>query len=75
MEKGHLNDLLEDKRKENKILTKAIEQANQNKISFAVERLEEVKKWVIEYSDLKGQNWDNTLRFLNNQIKQLKEMK
>ena len=50
-------------------------QANQDKISFAVEQLKKVKEWVVDYSDLKGQNWDHTLKFLNNQIKQLKEMK
>lgn len=38
----HFYGLLEDKRKENKILIKAIEQANQDKISFAVDILEEL---------------------------------
>lgn len=48
---------------------------NQDKIEFAIAELKKVKKWVIEYSDLRGQNWEHTLRFINNQIKQLKEGK
>lgn len=43
-EKGHLKDLLEDKRKENKILVKAIEQANLSKTEFAIQQLQRVKE-------------------------------
>lgn len=50
------------------------EEVHQDKISFAVEQLEKVKEWVINYSDLKGQNWDHTLNYLNNKIKQLREI-
>ena len=49
-EKGHINDLLEDKRKENKILVKTIEQTNQDKISFAVEQLEKVKGLIANHT-------------------------
>lgn len=81
-EKSHLNDLLEDKRKENGILIKAIEQAYQDKISFAVEQLEKVRK-ILNKSDESGyiiqfRSMNDRLNFykeFDNQIKQLKEMK
>lgn len=72
-EKGHLNDLFEDKRKENKILIKAIEQANQDKISFAVEQLEKVKE---EFDCIYSNDTYTPYQIadkIDNQIKQLKE--
>ena len=75
--------MLEDKRKENKILVKTIEQTNQDKISFAIEQLEKVK----EEMDLRprgvSKGWKNkeydtlveedVYEVIDNQIKQLKE--
>ena len=74
-EKCHISDLLEDKRKENKILVKTIEQTNQDKISFALEQLEKVKENIhyllsFDYNLLSKVNEQ-----FDNQIKQLKEMK
>lgn len=88
-EKGHLNDLIEEKRKENKILIKAIEKSNQDKISFAVEKLTELKKWIDEMLNGWKTNQDvnqltragiclsleNVGYKIDNQIKQLKEGK
>ena len=55
----HFYGLLEDKRKENKILIKAIEQANQDKISFAVEQINELRK---EFAKrYVGYNWDDNI--------------
>jgi hypothetical protein len=69
-----------------------LEQANQDKISFCIERLEEVKAVIKarldiieenysedfydrkEYIDMSVEN-DNILKAIDNQIKQLKEMK
>lgn len=68
----HFYGLLEDKRKENKILIKTIEQANQDKISFAVETLEKVKEEAKHY----GYEFSKSMHeYIDNQIKQLKEMK
>ena len=49
-EKGHISDLLEDKRKENKILVKTIEQTNQDKISFCIKQLEKVKGLIANHT-------------------------
>lgn len=40
---------------------------------LAISELENVKKWVVEYSDLKGQNWSHALNYLNKRINELKE--
>lgn len=86
----HFYGLLEDKRKENKILIKAIEQASQDKISFALEQLEKVKELLLEnlydiYSkpseiwDKYGDLYDVVVEgavngTIDNQIKAIKEM-
>lgn len=60
-------------------LVKENEKLHQDKISFAVEQLEKVK-WFIEdvdyaYGDEDFINRADTMEFVDNQIKQLKEMK
>ena len=45
-----------------------------NSKKLAISELENVKKWVVEYSDLKGQNWSHTLNYLNKRINELKEL-
>lgn len=48
----------------------------QKEVSFgkqlAIQELEKVKDFICDYSEMTGQAWDHTLRFLNNQIKELK---
>ena len=81
-EKGHLNDLLEEERKEKKILIKAIEQADQDKISFALEQLEKVLKILEEKQFYKKEDTAYCVHpaqiaeYIDNQIEELKkEMK
>lgn len=60
---AELEEQLKDLQEKEKVISR----------EFAIEQLRKVKEWVINYSDLKGQNWSHTLNYLNNQIKQLKE--
>lgn len=39
---------------------------------LAIDELEKVKEFICDYSEITGQVWNHTLRFLNNQIKELK---
>ena len=78
----HFYGLLQDKRKENKILMKAIEQANQDKISFAVEQFQELKKSLRDKVCLMENDehcypqnvihWQDVVAIIGNQIEELK---
>ena len=44
----------------------------QNQAQLAIQELEKVKDFICDYSEITGQAWRHTLRFLNNKIKELK---
>lgn len=49
--------------------------ANQSAINInyiAIQELEKVKDFICDYSEITGQAWNHTLRFLNNRIEELK---
>ena len=50
----------------------AIKELKQNQTQLAIEELEKVKNFICDYSEITGQAWNHTLRFLNNRIKELK---
>lgn len=43
-----------------------------NQKELAIQELEKVKNFICDYSEITGQAWNHTLRFLNNKIKELK---
>lgn len=51
-----------------------LEQANQDKISFAVERLLNVRSFICECTEIKEPDYTKVCDFIDNQIRQLKEM-
>ena len=44
----------------------------QTQTQLAIQELEKVKNFICDYSEITGQVWNHTLRFLNNRIKELK---
>lgn len=44
----------------------------QTQTQLAIQELEKVKNFICDYSEITGQAWNHTLRFLNNKIKELK---
>lgn len=53
---------------ENELVDKVKEPQTQ----LAIQELEKVKDFICDYSEITGQVWNHTLRFLNNRIKELK---
>lgn len=51
---------------------KCLTERIKNQTQLAIQELEKVKDFICDYSEMTGQAWDHTLRFLNNQIKELK---
>ena len=49
-----------------------IKKSNKDQIQLAIQELEKVKNFICDYSEITGQVWNHTLRFLNNRIKELK---
>ena len=52
--------------------SEAIKELKQNQTKLAIQELEKVKNFICDYSEITGQAWNHTLRFLNNRIKELK---
>ena len=52
--------------------TETIKELKQNQTQLAIQELEKVKNFICDYSEITGQAWNHTLRFLNNRIKELK---
>lgn len=44
----------------------------ENQTQLAIAELEKVKNFICDYSEITGQAWNHTLRFLNNKIKELR---
>ena len=49
-----------------------VKRIEQDQTQLAIQELEKVKDFICDYSEITGQAWSHTLRFLNNQIKELK---
>lgn len=49
-----------------------IRKLEKNQTQLAIRELEKVKNFICDYSEITGQAWNHTLRFLNNKIKELK---
>ena len=48
---------------------------NQDKISFAVEKLSDVRSFISDATEIKEPDYTKVCNYIDNQIKQLKEMK
>lgn len=51
---------------------KRVQELEQKQTQLAIKELEKVKEFICDYSEMTGQAWDHTLRFLHDQIKELK---
>ena len=52
--------------------TETIKELKQNQTQLAIQELEKVKDYICDYSEITGQAWSHTLRFLNKRINELK---
>lgn len=71
-DKGHLNDLLEDRRKENRILMKIVEQLEQLQKELAINELNDILKFIVTGSSNYYKPPFEIKKHIEDKIKELK---